>query len=138
MAELPLLFFPKASTELPARRGGGSSPITKPSAAEQHARLDKKFRTIAKSFQDLKSSVEGLEPEQVIVLETIGSVEGFAKAASKIAGLEWLTELELEEGDPGDGFKDTKDPTKKLPRRLYAVMSNQQAIDRLLGLWKNW
>ena len=78
------------------------------------------------------------EPEQVIVLETVGAVKDVAKAASKIPGLEWLTELDLEEGDAGDGFKDTKDPTKKLPRRLYAVMSNQQAIDRLIGLWKNW
>jgi hypothetical protein len=69
MAELPLLFFPKASTGSPANRGGGGPKITKPSAAEQKARLDEKFRTIAESFQDLKASVDGLEPEQVIVLD---------------------------------------------------------------------
>ena len=138
MADLPLLFFPKASTGSAADRGGRGPKIAKPSAAEQKARLDVKFRTIAESFQDLKATVDGLEPEQVIVLETVGAVKDVAKAASKIPGLEWLTELDLEEGDAGDGFKDTKDPTKKLPRRLYAVMSNQQAIDRLIGLWKNW
>jgi hypothetical protein len=138
MAELPLLFFPRASTEAPADRGRGGSNFKKPSPAEQKARLDEKFRTIAESFKDLTASVEGLEPEQVIVIETFGAVKDLAKAASKIPGLEWLTELELEEGDPGEGFEDKKDATKKLPRRLYAVMSNQKAIDRLIGLWKNW
>lgn len=93
MAELPLLFFPKATTESPAIRGGGGAKINKPSAAEQKARLDQKFQTIANSFKDLKASADGLEPEQVVVLETIGTIEGFAQAASQIPGLEWLTEL---------------------------------------------
>ena len=80
-----------------------------------------------------------MEPEQVIVLETIGdSIEEFAKAAAQVPGLEWLAEMDLEDADPADGFSDPEKADKKLPCRLYAVMSNQQAITQLLSLWKNW
>lgn len=139
MAERPLLFFPKATLEPPNRRGGGGGAIKTPSAAEQKARLDAKFRSIAQSFQNVQASVQGLEPEQVIVLETIGtSIEGLAKAASKVPGLEWLAEMDLEDVDPTDGFCDEKNTDKKLSCRLYAVMSNQQAMNQLIGLWSKW
>lgn len=139
MAELPLLFLAKAISQDPARRGGGGASIKKPSAAEQRERLDHKFQTIANSFQDVQCSIEGAEPEQVIVLETIGEdVKGLAEAAKQVPGLEWLAEADLEEADPSDGFQDEEDATKKLPRRLYAVMSNQQAMSQLVALWKHW
>ena len=138
MAELPLLFFPRATVDEPARRGGGGSPLTKPTPAEQKARLDGKFSRIVRSFQDVKSSVEGMDPEQVIVLETIGAdVEGLAKAAALVPGLEWLTEIELEGTPPSDGFADEEDPTKQLSHRLYALMSNQQAMRELVSLWRD-
>src|SRR5262249_48418366 len=44
----------------------------------------------------------------------------------------------LGESDPCDGFANEKDPTKKLSRRLYAVMSNQHAMNRLISLWRHW
>jgi len=31
-----------------------------------------------------------MEPEQALVLETIGSVEGFMNAVKKVEGFEWL------------------------------------------------
>ncbi len=139
MAEHPLLFFPRAVDEPPSRRGGGGNPVNTPSAAEQQARLDDKFRVIAQSFQGMQVSVAGMEPEQVIVLETIGdSIQQFAKAAAQVPGLEWLAELDLEDAEPTDGFSDPEKADKKLPCRLYAVMSNQQAMTRLLALWRNW
>jgi len=139
MAEHPLLFLPKAVDEPPSRRGGGGGSVRTPSAAEQQARLDDRFRQIAESFQELQAVVQGMEPEQVIVLETIGeSVEGFAKAAAQVPGLEWLAEMDLEDVDPADGFIDAEKEDRKLPCRLYAVMSNQQAITQLLALWKSW
>src|SRR5437764_11973565 len=106
MAALPLLFFPQTTVEGPAPRGGRGTPIIKPSAAEQKARHDEKFQDIADSFEDLASSIEGMDPEQVIVLETIGeAVDDLAKAAAQVPGLEWLTEVELEDSDPCDGFQ---------------------------------
>ena len=107
MAEHPLLFFPRAADEPPSRRGGGGNPVKTPSAAEQQARLDDRFRQIAESFQQVQASVEGMEPEQVIVVETIGdSIEEFAKSAAQVPGLEWLAEMDLEDADPSDGFAD--------------------------------
>ena len=53
-------------------------------------------------------------------------------------GLEWLAEMDLEDADPADGFSDPERADKKLPCRLYAVMSNQQAMTQLLALWRNW
>ena len=100
MAEHPLLFFPKAVTEPPSRRGGGGTPVKTPSAAEQQARLDDRFRQIAQSFQGLQASVQGMEPEQVIVLETIGdSIEEFAKAAAQVRAwnglLRWISKTPI-------------------------------------------
>ena len=81
----------------------------------------------------------GIEPEQVIVLETIGeTVDGLAQAAAKVPGLEWLAEFDMEDAEPFGGFQDAKDPSKKLTCRLYAVMSNQQAMSQLLALWNDW
>ncbi len=139
MADLPLLFFPKAEIENPGRRGGGGSPVKTPSAAEQKARLDAKFQALAGSFGAAQTSAQGMEPEHVIVFETIGaSVEGLAKAASLVPGMEWLSELDLEDIDPGDGFEDEAKIDKKLNHRLYAVMSNQQAMNQVLALWASW
>jgi len=113
--------------------------MIKPSAADQKAQLEAKFRSIADSFQHIQATVQGIEPEQVIVLETIGeTVDGLAQAAAKVPGLEWLAELDLEDAEPVGGFQDAKDPLKNLSCRLYAVMSNQQAMIQLLTLWNDW
>ena len=80
MAEHPLLFFPKAAAESPSRRGGGGKAVKTPNAAEQQARLADRFHQIAQSFQDMHASVQVMEPEQVIVLETIGD-SGLSHAA---------------------------------------------------------
>jgi Subtilase family len=139
MADLPLLYFPKAELEPPGRRGGGGSPVKTPTPAEQKARLDAKFQALAESFGAAETSAQGMEPEQVIVFETIGaSVEGLAKAASLVPGMEWLSELDLDDIDPGDGFEDEAKADQKLGHRLYAVMSNQQAMAQVLALWASW
>ncbi len=117
------------------RRGS----YAKRSAREQRERLDARFREIAESFHKVQSSVQGLEPEQVLVLETIGdTVEGLAKACEQIPGLEWLAELDVDDVDPIAGFKNEKHPEQELTCRLYAVMTNQESINRLIGLWDDW
>lgn len=140
MPPQPFLLFPRASA--PVRRdnpGGRGRRIRIPTAERQRERLDEKFRDIARSFQAVRTSVVGVEPEQVIVFETVGdSAAKFAAAAEMVLGLEWLAELDLGECDPDDDFRDEKGPTKRLPQRLYAVMSRQQAIERLLSLWSRW
>lgn len=139
MLELPILFFPKPTTVTRAKLGGGGGSYAKPSAAEQRRRLDARFRTIAESLHSVKSSIQGLEPEHVLVLETISeSVEGLAKACEQIPGLEWLAEMDLDDVSPEAGFEDQKEPNGLLSCRLYAVMTNQQAMDQLISLWNAW
>lgn len=139
MAELPLLFFPPPTEVARRKLGGGGASFSKPSAAQQRKRLNAQFREIAESLHSLQDSALGLEPEQVLVLETIGeTVEGLAKAAEQIPGLEWLAEMDLDDVEPFGGFKDEEAPDKPLTCRLYAVMTNQQAMDQVVGLWNDW
>ena len=81
-----------------------------PTAAQQQARLDAKFRTIANSFQSVQATAQGMEPEQVIVLETIGaSVAGLAAATAHVwEESEWLAEMDLEDVEPMGGFADAR------------------------------
>jgi hypothetical protein len=138
MADLPFLLFPRP---VRAPRGvppGGGHGYTKPTAAQQQARLQNTFNQIVQSFQNLQATVAGVDPEQVIVLETLtASVENVAKAVIQITGLEWLAERDLEEVPPGLGFGDpATDAT--IPKRLYALMSNQNGMTQLLALWNDW
>ena len=75
----------------------------------------------------------------MIVLETLtDAVEDVAKAASRVPGLEWLAERDLEDVAPEFGFRDDETPDNAIPRRLYALFTNQQAMENLLGLWEQW
>ena len=46
----------------------------------------------------------GLEPEYVLVLETIGKIENFERAVRKIKGMEWLAEIDDEELEPDEDY----------------------------------
>lgn len=139
MAQRPLLILPKPTTIEKARLGGGAEHIQRPSLGDQRNRLGAKTRSIVESFRALHPTPEGLRPEQIIVLETIGtSVDGLAEAARNIPGLEWIAELDLDDIEPQAGFSLTDDPDRKLTCRLYAFVSNQTAIERLISLWDNW
>ncbi|HPP76385.1 MAG TPA: hypothetical protein PLU88_14795, partial [Armatimonadota bacterium] len=86
----------------------------------------------------LQSTSLGIQPEQTLVLETVGSVERFINAVKRISGLEWLSELELTDMDPSDGFEDEKDPDKKLTGKLFLIMTDQRALNELLSLFNIW
>src|ERR1035438_7890560 len=140
MPDQPFLIFPRpvpaTRMSLPPGRG---APITRPTAQQQRQRLEAKFQAIAAGLQDIQANVAGMEPEQVIVLETLGtSVERVAKAAAKIPGLEWLAERDIEDAQPQYGFQNEKDTAAALSVRLYALFTNQQAMNALLGLWEQW
>lgn len=139
MPQHPLLLFPEPTEAKRRKLGSGGGGVRKPSAAQQRQRLDAQFQQIAQSLQSIQPTVQGLEPEQVLVLETVGEhVEGLAKAAALIPGMEWLAEMDLEDVAPQAGFESEKEPSKELTCRLYAVMTNQQSMDRLIGLWNDW
>lgn len=140
MPQLPLLVFPRSLPDVRDPLNRAILPkLIKPTAEEQRRRLGEKFTHIVDSFSDGHSNQDGIEPEQVIVFEVIGtSIPNLAKAATKIPNLEWLAECEREDIAPVAGFYLEDADDEQLKYRMYAVMSNQRAMQELLGLWGDW
>ncbi len=148
MPERPLLILP-APTE-PARRGkktgrGGRPHL--PSRDRQAERLVPKFTILQQALDArrarLSTEASGMVPEEVIVLETVGSVDNFIVAVRNIEGLEWLGEIEEEDIPPDDDFfvpdrEGAARPDKMLRGRLFLVLSNHQALEQMLSLWNSW
>ena len=86
----------------------------------------------------LQDNPFGLLPEQVLVLETIGTIDNFVRAVEKIPGLEWLAEYELDDIAPEHGFEDEEKADKHLKGQLFLVLTEQQALSQLQGLFDLW
>jgi hypothetical protein len=86
----------------------------------------------------LQGNALGLQPEQALVIETIGPVQNFVNAVRKVEGLEWLGELELDDLAPVHGFQDEKDPQKQLKGQLFLVMTDQRALQEIQSLFSAW
>jgi len=58
-------------------------------------RLKSSFTLLKNNFMNgaLESEPAGFAPERTLVLETVGSIQGFYRAVSKIEGLDFLQEL---------------------------------------------
>ena len=80
-----------------------------PSAPRQAQRLTPQFQRLQEAMDNKRLTVQdnplGLQPEQVVVLETVGQIQGFIKAVEKIPGLEWLGEYEIDDIAPVHGFE---------------------------------
>jgi hypothetical protein len=87
---------------------------------------------------ELQQTAAGADPEQVLVIETVGNIEHFANAVKRIDGLEWMGEVETDEIVPDDDFFDEGDEAKELSGRLYLVMTNQRALNEMLSLWQRY
>lgn len=138
MPEHPILIFPTAVIEERSKEQGGGAAITRPTPAQQHTRLRARLRRIVDGFAGIQADERGLDPERVVVFETVGSVTDVARRASEIPGLEWLDEIDVDDIEPIGGFEDEADAERRLPARIFAVMTNQRAIRDLLGLWNSW
>lgn len=142
MPERPLLLFPTPEVADRSKRRGFPTRVHRPDHGRQGQRLSPIFTQLQEAFEarrvELQQTVAGIDPEQVLVIETIGNVENFANAVKKIDGLEWMGELEIDDILPDVDFFDEKDATRTLSGRLYLVMSNQRALDELLSLWRRY
>ena len=143
MPEHPLLLFPTPQsagrtkkTRIPFEN------VHKPNITRQWQRLSPRFNQLQAAFEARKVEIQpnavGVDPEQVLVIETIGSVEDFANAVKRIPGLEWMGELESDKIAPDNDFYDNDHPKKALNGRLYLVMTNYQALNEMLSLWKRY
>ena len=143
MAERPLLLFPQARKQLPAKgRGFPPSQVAKPGVTNQKKRLGPAFQKLEDAFDakraELSASASGMEPEKVLVIETADAVSDFQRAVRSIPGMEWLGEFELDDTEPDENFHFADKPDKQTPRVIYLAMTNQRAIEQIIGLWNLW
>ena len=104
---------------------------------------------MAPQFQRLQEAMErkrvalqvntlGIQPEIVLVLETVGSVDNFVRALRKVQGLEWLGEFDVDSVEPEHGFMDADDPEKQLSGQLFMVMTDQEALRQMRSFFDLW
>lgn len=139
--QLPLLLFPSPSRTDRENRNASPPQIHLPNAGRQGVRLGPKFNALRSAFEtqrlQLQQESPADNPELVLVLETIGSIDRLIGAAGRIEGLEWLMEAdELIESD--EDFFDRKNQEKPLSGSLFLLGSNQQALSQIIALWENY
>ena len=142
MPDRPLLLFPSRDHVQPTRRPMVARPAHRPDSQRQGERLSPVFLDLQSAFEtrrvELQAGSTGIDPEQVLVFETVGNVEDFIRAVKRIDGLEWMGELDVEDIAPDEDFFFEESPEKSLTGRLYLVMSNQQAMRELVSLWEKY
>lgn len=135
MAEHSLLCFPRPEVGTRRSSGVGGRPnLHLPGARRQGVRLNPVFAGLADAVSrrnmELRASAVGTLPDQVLVLETVGSVDDFERAVGRIHGLEWLVERELQGIPPDEDFHDDQDG-RGLSGRLFLVMTDVGALNTL-------
>jgi hypothetical protein len=93
-------------------------------------------RAFEQQRAELRGDVPGIEPEEMLVLETAGRVDDFVKALRGLQGLEWLGDIDVEDLAPDEDFYSEQGEARQLSGRLYLIMSNQRGLTELLRLWQ--
>ncbi|MDD7984370.1 S8 family peptidase [Lentisphaera marina] len=114
----------------------------RPSLGRQSQRLTPILQQLQASFDarsvEIQQTASGIDPEQVLVIETVGNITDFSNAVRKVSGLEWMGEIELEDIIPDEDFYKTEKPSASLSGRLYLVMTNSVALSQMLSLWQQY
>ena len=146
MPDRPLLILPSPGEPLERqKRSSGGRRFHFPTSVRQAERLSPQFERLQQTLEErrarLQMEARDLVPEEVVVLETVGTVDEFIRAVEKVPGMEWLAEVEAEEIPPDDDFFALADdgearPDKALRGRVFMVFTNQTALDQMVSLWK--
>lgn len=143
-APRPLLLFSRpAVSQREPRQGYGTKPLNLPSIERQRERLAPQFHQLQRALEaraaELRADPTGTVPEQVLVLETAGSIEDFLQAVRRVPGMEWLAEWDEDELVPDEDFyRDEGHREQPISGRLYLVMANQAALTQLLSMWQRY
>lgn len=150
MAERPLILFANPKPADKARRYGGPSSFFKPPRSQQVIRLGPKFSQLQNAWDSknisLTKNETGTEPEYTLVLEVAGDPRDFDKAVRKLdedtQGVEWLFEVVDENVSNDDDFYvlkgDQRDDSKTMSFKYFCILTNHQALQQILSLWKNY
>ncbi len=129
------------------RRHGGGGSFHRPTPGRQAERLSPQFEHLQQTLEErrarLRMEARDLVPEEVVVLETVGTVDEFIRAVEAVPGMEWLAEVEVEEIPPDDDFfAVTADgearPDKALRGRVFMIFTDQAALQQMISLWESW
>ena len=129
------------------KKGGGGGQFHRPSAERQAERLSPQFERLQQTLEErrarLQMEARDLVPEEVVVLETAGTVDEFIRAVEAVPGMEWLAEVEAEEIPPDDDFFALTDDgearrDKVLRGRVFMVFTNQAALQQMVSLCNEW
>ena len=147
-ADLPLLILPAPGDPIKRRKKPPGIPsFHRPARERQAERLTPRFEELQRALEArrarLHTEAQALVPEEVVVLETVGTVQGFIRGVEKIPGLEWLGEIEEDDIPPDDDFfaldqKKRRQPGRMLRGRLFMIFTNQRALRQILSLWAMW
>ena len=144
--QLPLLVFPRKRDVAPEKgRPAFGKPPHVPGKGRQTERINDQLAQLQNSFDQYRASLSetfaGTEPETVLVIEIIGTVDDFKQAIDGI-GLEWLGEWDLKDIEPDDDFYEEdangQRTSKSVSGRLFLSMANEAALREILALWRIW
>lgn len=133
MPEKPLLIFqtPSVAPREKENPGFGSSNYHFPDFTIQKDRLTPQFESMQQSF--ITDEAAGLQPEYVLVIEVIGTVDDFHRAVGAIEGLEWLAEIDEENIEPDDDFYQEE---CKVGKKLFYEKIQEISIKQSSEIWK--
>ena len=152
MAEFPLLPIPAPGIDQrPAGPRGGSN-LRLPTRQRQGQRFQPTFQRLRDVFDNdrdpltLRHDPAGIAPERALVLEIAGSVDTFYQAITRIPGLEYLGDEEMEfDADADFAVRDTRKGREGEVRddrpvggRLYVAMPDTGALRQLVSLWERY
>ena len=129
------------------KKSGGGGKFHRPSPERQAERLSPRFERLQQTLEErgarLQMEARDLVPEEVVVLETVGTVDEFVRAVEAVPGMEWLVEVEAEEIPPDDDFfaltgDDKARSDKALRGRVFMVFTNQTALQQMVSLRERW
>ena len=148
MPERPLLILPSPGEPVARRkRHSGGGKFHRPTPERQSERLSPQFERLQQTLEErrarLQMETRDLVPEEVVVLETVGTVDKFIRAVEAVPGMEWLAEIETEEIPPDDDFfaldkGGEERQGKTLRGRVFMVFTNQAALQQMVSLWERW
>lgn len=137
MPERPLLIHPyPENVDIAKGHGGGKLPPLPVMGATRKRKFSDKFQAAINYIQSIAGQVD---PEMVLVIETIGNIQDFQKAVQNIEGLEWLGESDRDELEIDDDVYENdadREEAKKKGGRLYLISSNKSGLDKIHSLWK--
>lgn len=144
-SQLPHLLFAKPLSNSRIKGKPKNQPRGQLNSEKQSIRVEQRLSALELAWKNqtatLTGSMSGQDPEIVLVMEIVGTIDDFFRAVKKTSGMEFLGEydedLEIEEEFE---FLDSKGNMVKKPtsKRVFLSIANQQAIAELRTIWNSY